>query len=491
MRIIRACLNFGRYVEKYQFFDKSRRKNRVIAALSSPVFQRRVIKKVSFADQLLNFKHALNVLFLIVIFPLFLQGQTFTYYFDGNPTDAEVQAQGGICLMGGATENDNAMRWFLERANGGDVLILRTSGSNGYNSYFFSDLGVSLNSVQTIVCHTADASTDDYVLNAIEKAEAIWFAGGDQWDYVSFWRDSPVQTAINNAIQNRNIVIGGTSAGMAIQGEYYFSAQNGTVTSGQALANPYHPNVTVDNTPFLANDILANTITDTHYDNPDRRGRHMTFLARMIKEYTMEPKGIACEEYTAVCIDTEGQARVFGDYPEYDDFALFLRRNCDLWEEEPDECEPGEALQWDYFLGGVKTYKVPGTPNGDYSFNLNDWINGTGGEWEHWNVADGVLSVESSYEPECIIIDNVDDPFSENEIRVSPNPTHGMVFVESDAPLASYRIIDALGREVKTGEPQNPFQFNLEMNELPNGHYFLALEGEEGKTLFRKIIKHH
>ena len=60
--------------------------------------------------------------------------------------------------MGGATEDDNAMKWFLEQANGGDVLILRTSGSDGYNQYFYSQLGISVNSVETIVFDNASAS---------------------------------------------------------------------------------------------------------------------------------------------------------------------------------------------------------------------------------------------------------------------------------------------------------------------------------------------
>ena len=81
--------------------------------------------------------------------------------------------------MGGATEDDNAMKWFLQRANGGDVLVLRATGSNGYNSYLYSDLGITVNSVETIVCTSALASTAPYVLQKINQAEAIWFAGGD------------------------------------------------------------------------------------------------------------------------------------------------------------------------------------------------------------------------------------------------------------------------------------------------------------------------
>jgi cyanophycinase-like exopeptidase len=80
----------------------------------------------------------------------------------------------------------------------------------------------------------------------IQQAEAIWIAGGDQWDYVSYWRNNLIEDYINDAIQLRNAVIGGTSAGMAILGGYYFTAENGTVTSNQALNNPYHNNVTVD-----------------------------------------------------------------------------------------------------------------------------------------------------------------------------------------------------------------------------------------------------
>ena len=35
--------------------------------------------------------------------------------------------------------------------------------------------------------------------------------------------------------------------------------------------------------------------------------------------------GIACEEYTAVCIDTAGIATVYGEYPDYEDLGIFFR----------------------------------------------------------------------------------------------------------------------------------------------------------------------
>ena len=76
-----------------------------------------------------------------------LYGQNFISYFSGNTTDALTVPKGGICLMGGSTEDDNAMKWFLQQADGGDVLVLRTSGANGYNSYLYSALGIPVNSV--------------------------------------------------------------------------------------------------------------------------------------------------------------------------------------------------------------------------------------------------------------------------------------------------------------------------------------------------------
>ena len=84
---------------------------------------------------------------ILSIFPFIGFAQNYTSYYTGN-TNIITNPSGGVCLMGGASEDDNAMKWFLQRANGGDVLVLRTSGSNGYNSYLYSGLGILVNSVE-------------------------------------------------------------------------------------------------------------------------------------------------------------------------------------------------------------------------------------------------------------------------------------------------------------------------------------------------------
>lgn len=77
-------------------------------------------------------------------------------------------------------------------------------------------------------------------MEQIANAEAIWMAGGNQWNYVDYWRNSQMGQNINENIANKNIVIGGTSAGMAVLGGIYFTAQFGTITSMTALQNPYN-----------------------------------------------------------------------------------------------------------------------------------------------------------------------------------------------------------------------------------------------------------
>jgi cyanophycinase-like exopeptidase len=400
-----------------------------------------------------------------------LSAQDYTSYFTGNPQDLAVSAFGGVCLMGGATEHDEAMKWFLQRAYGGDILVLRASGADGYNDYMYSDLGVQVNSVETIVCNNANASYDPYVISKIAQAEAIWFAGGDQWNYISYWRNTPVDSAINAGILNRGIAIGGTSAGMAIQGEYYFSAQNGTVTSATALSNPYSNTVTIDNAPFINNNQLVNTITDTHFDNPDRSGRLMTFMARMRTDDGVVPKAIACNEYVAVCIDPSGIATVYGDYPNYEEYAYFLQLNCEIANNTPETCSPGNPLTWDQNASAVKVYKVPGTMNGTNYFSLADWSTGSGGEWQNWSVANGVLSQTTSSAIDC----GLGLSANSMEISLSPVPVSNELVISSSLKMDFLEVLSIDGKLILNENKGLLTMKTINVCALSSGVYLLRI----------------
>ncbi len=384
-----------------------------------------------------------------------LFAQDFTSYFTGSIFNRQTTPEGGICMMGGGTEHDEAMRWFLMQADSGDVLVLRASGEDGYNNYMYSELGVTVNSVETIVFNNANAANSPYVQNKIRQAEAIWFAGGDQWNYVQYWRNTPIDSLINDAIDNRNIVIGGTSAGMAILSKFYFTSQNGTVTSPQALSNPYDPLITVDSTRFLEIDYLHDVITDTHYDTRTRYGRHVVFLARILTDFGVVPRGIACNENAAVCIDESGLARAFGNYPNAEEAVYFLQTNCELEDISPENCTPAQPLNWN--LGGtaIRVCKIYGTDFGSSSFDLAEWELSVGGEWENWYVENGILT-QVDGEPIDCEVSSVDDgvipaPSHFQLVKTFPNPFNPSTTIQfelSRAANVQLTAYDIQGRQV-------------------------------------------
>lgn len=420
-----------------------------------------------------------TLLFAILISaPAFSQG--YTSYFTGNTTNISTIPEYGVCMMGGATEHDNAMIWLLEKANGGDVVVLRASGSDGYNDYLYSELGVAVNSVETLVITSVEGATNPYVLDKVANAEMIWFAGGDQWNYVSFFKNNALEDLLNAHINVKLAPIGGTSAGMAILGGKYFSAQNGSVTSAEALSNPFHSSVTLEVDDFLSVPNLTNVITDTHYDNPDRRGRHMVFLARLSALFST--KGIACNEYVAVCIDQAGKARVFGDYPNYEEFAYFATPNChNLGNVET--LAANTPLTWNFSGEAVKVYKVPGTMNGEHYFDISNWTFpvGSGGSWENWSVVSGGFNASPGAIPNCVL----DTPeMSAGDLRVSPNPFSDRITF-SDTRSMSVEVFDGSGKKISEALA-NGF---LDTTELPTGIYIMKTTSPDGKTTARKMIK--
>ena len=416
--------------------------------------------------------------------------QTYTSYFTGSSTDLVTSPSGGVCMMGGASEHNEAMKWFLNRADGGDVLILRASGTDGYNSYMYSGLGVTLNSVETIVCNSTAASSEAYIHDKINKAEAIWFAGGDQWDYISYWRHTAIDSLINKGVMERNLVIGGTSAGMAILGKYYFSAVNGTVTSSAALFNPFNTDVAVDSAAFLKNKYLEGVITDTHYDDPDRKGRHVAFLARILVDFEVEGKGIGCNEYTSVCVDTNGIAKVYGGYPAYDEDAYFIQTNCELYDiaKYPEQCINGLPLTWSVNQQVLKVYKVHGTNSGENTFDLKTWESGNGGEWQTWYVENGVLYQNgNAAEPNCML--NLPDDLLDVGVSISPNPSTGIVKVNSNnGKIQSVIIFDLEGNTVMEKIEVKEKQIQFFIDNLGKGVYLMKIE-TKSQFFIKKLVK--
>ena len=418
---------------------------------------------------------------LLLFFTSSFFAQGYTSFFTGNTTNITTSPLAGTCLMGGATENDNAMKWLLQRANGGDVVVLRTSGGSGYNNYFFSQLGIAVNSVETLLITSAAGAVNPYVLDKVSKAEMIWFAGGDQANYVNFFKDNAMEDVLNAHVNEKQAPIGGTSAGMAILCGRYFSAINGSVTSAQALANPYASNITLGTNDFLSLPFLSNVTTDTHFDSPDRRGRLTTFLARRTTDSGLVSYGIACNEYTAVCIDAAGNARVFGDFPNYQEFAYFVQTNC-VVPFVPENCSSGSSLTWNRNNEALKVYKVAGTQTGVNTFNVSNFMSGTGGSWENWTANNGVFASTAGMPIVCLLNTNT---FNKDDFKVYPNPAENELYVEG-VENAELLILNMQGQIVL--KIQLNSDKKIDVSNLKSGMYMLNIIGAKSSLTY-KILK--
>ena len=417
-------------------------------------------------------------------------------YHTGNEEPVETNHLPGLVLAGGATDNDDAMKWMLARADGGDVVVLRASGSDGYNNYFYSGLGVPVNSVTSIVIQSAEHANEEEVVEILNNAEVVFIAGGNQWNYVNHWRDSALLEALQQLIMEKQITIGGTSAGMAVLGEVVFTAENQTVWSSEALDNPYHWRVKLEK-DFLDVPFMNNTITDTHYnrpenDNNDRKGRHVAFMARMVADWGMPAKGIAANEYTAIAVDETGKARVFG-HPSYPDFGYFLKK----YGGPPEVCEEGTPLTWIQSEQAIKVYKVKGDFDGSGWFDINSWENGEGGEWQYWYVDEGEL-FETDADDDTGLTPSLTP---DNAIQLFPNPAVDILTISIDhsywpatnnSPEARIRSIDgALLCVTMLSNPDTDATLNLSysinVEHLPSGVYILEIDDGRHRAALRWV----
>ena len=192
-----------------------------------------------------------------------------------------------------------------EFGGGGDFVVLRASGKDEYNDYIFGLC--RCDSVETIVFEKGAATADPFVIETIRNAEAVWIAGGDQSNYIRYWKDTPVEDAIN-FVAAKPAPVGGTSAGMAVLGEYVYSAEGKeSLTSEVALGDPYAPDLTLAR-GFLSLPRFENIVTDQHLQERDRIGRTVALLSRLQKDgWASRPRAIAADRETALHIDPAGR----------------------------------------------------------------------------------------------------------------------------------------------------------------------------------------
>ena len=286
-------------------------------------------------------KHTRILVYLLVAAGIICSAhaQSYKYFRLGNQEDVQTKPVAGIAMMGGGSDLDEAFRWLCGKGNGGDFLVLRARGDDAYNPYV-KDL-CKANSVATLIIPDRQAAEDPAVADIIRKAEVVFIAGGDQANYIRGWKDTPVQKAINEDIAAGK-PIGGTSAGLAVQGEFVYGAlgdkpDDKDLASTDVLPNPYFERVTVER-DFLKVPHLENLITDSHFAKRDRMGRTLGFLARIMKDgWSASPREVAIDEKSAVLVEADGKATVVGTGKG----AYFMKPS-----RAPEVCEKGVPLSF-------------------------------------------------------------------------------------------------------------------------------------------------
>ncbi len=167
---------------------------------------------------------------------------------------AEQISEGKLVIVGGGRMPQDIVRQFVELAGGkaARIVVLPTAGSR--SSAFRASIPEFLASanvadVRVLPHSRPDEVNSDEFQRAIRQATAIWFGGGRQWNFVDAYEDT-IAIELFRDVLRRGGVIGGSSAGATIQGDFLVRGHplgNSTmVAEGYQRGFAFLPRVAID-----------------------------------------------------------------------------------------------------------------------------------------------------------------------------------------------------------------------------------------------------
>lgn len=159
-------------------------------------------------------------------------------------------AKGTLVIVGGgSTEGTGIIEKFIELAGGVEktFVIVPTAGGNRnadgtVRPYVESQVVASwvkrgLKNVRMLHTHDPKVADTEAFAAVLRDADAVWFNGGRQWNIVDSYAGTLTYREFHNVLA-RGGVIGGSSAGATIQGEYLVRGD----TSGPNVMMTAEPN---------------------------------------------------------------------------------------------------------------------------------------------------------------------------------------------------------------------------------------------------------
>jgi cyanophycinase len=197
--------------------------------------------------------------------------------------------RGALVIVGGGEQPDAINAKFIELAGGKEarIVVIPTASNsadddaaNADRSEKLTELWKSHGAAEVQVLHTRskEKANDETFVEPLKKATGVWFGGGDQTKIADAYLGTAVEREIQ-AVLARGGVVGGTSAGAAIQSKVM-------IAGGQTE-------------PRMATgfDLLPGSIIDQHFLARQRRDRSVVAV-------TMHPEcfGLGIDEGTAVIV---------------------------------------------------------------------------------------------------------------------------------------------------------------------------------------------
>lgn len=177
-----------------------------------------------------------------------------------------------VVAGGGSLSGTGIFERFIELGGGpedGRFVIVPTAGGNydrDGNLRVFDEARVlapwramGLRNVVMLHTHDADVANTEAFIAPLREATAVWFPGGRQWNIVDSYAGTQTYDAFHDVLA-RGGVIGGSSAGATIQGEYLVRGD----TKGSQIV------MTEEKNHQRGFEFLKQTAIDQHVDTRNR-----------------------------------------------------------------------------------------------------------------------------------------------------------------------------------------------------------------------------
>jgi cyanophycinase len=216
---------------------------------------------------------------------------------DDEPPVCEVP-DGSLMIVGGGGFTDEMLNRFVELAGGEEArIVIVPSAEENPQVIDRQDASDFLNAgaESAVVLHTSDrivADSDEFI-EPLRDATGIWFGGGRQWRLLDAYTGTKTEQAMREVIE-RGGVIGGSSAGATIQGDY--------LVRGNPLGNADMMSAGYED-GFC---YLPGTAIDQHFTS---RNRHPDMV--LLKQHLPRLLGVGIDETTALIV-TGARAEVIG-----------------------------------------------------------------------------------------------------------------------------------------------------------------------------------